>query len=220
LHVQATGVLAINSGFNEVLQQDLRRAETVSLPLALVLLLVVFGSIVAALVPLGVGVLAVVGGIAGMFLVARVTDVSVYALNVVTLIGLGVAIDYSLFITNRVRGAMRRGRSGNNALAIAMATSGRAITFSGLTVAIGLSGMLFYQGTFLSSMGISGAIVVASAVFYGLTFLPALLAILGRNLGRGRVPLFHRTPPGPGGCARMRRPACRRPLRALAPMLA
>src|SRR5205823_6168461 len=191
-----TGLLAINNGFNDVLQQDLRRAETVSLPLALVLLLVVFGSFVAALVPLGVGVLAVVGGIAGMFLVAPVTDVSVYALNVVTLIGLGVAIDYSLFITNRFREEMRRGRSGNNALAIAMATSGRAITFSGLTVAIGVSGMLFYQGTFLSSMGISGAIVVASAVFYGLTFLPALLAILGRNSGRGPDPLAPSRVPG------------------------
>src|SRR5919204_5683910 len=198
LRVQATGVLAINSGFNAVLQEDLRRAETVSLPLALVLLLVVFGSIVAALVPLGVGVLAVVGGIAGMYLVAHVTDVSVYALNVVTLIGLGVAIDYSLFITNRFREEMRRGNSGNNALAIAMATSGRAITFSGLTVAIGLSGMLFYQGTFLSSMGLAGAIVVASAVLYGLTFLPALLAIVGRNLGRGRVPIFQPDASGTG----------------------
>jgi RND superfamily putative drug exporter len=158
LTIQATGLLAINNGFNNVLQEDLHRAEVVSLPLALVLLLVVFGSIVAALVPLGVGVLAVVGGIAGMYLVARVTDVSVYALNVVTLIGLGVAIDYSLFITNRFREEMRRGHSGNNALAIAMATSGRAITFSGLTVAIGLSGMLFFQGTFLSSMGITASL--------------------------------------------------------------
>ena len=220
LQVQATGVLAINSGFNEVLQQDLRRAETVSLPLALVLLLVVFGSIVAALVPLGVGVLAVVGGIAGMFLVARVTDVSVYALNVVTLIGLGVAIDYSLFITNRFREEMRRGRSGNNALAIAMATSGRAITFSGLTVAIGLSGMLFYQGTFLSSMGISGAIVVASAVFYGLTFLPALLAILGRNLGRGRVPIFQPDSSGTGWWHTIATAVMHRPLLVLVPIVA
>src|SRR5438034_5230351 len=220
LRVQATGVLAINSGFNEVLQQDLRRAETVSLPLALVLLLVVFGSIVAALVPLGVGVLAVVGGIAGMFLVARVTDVSVYALNVVTLIGLGVAIDYSLFITNRFREEMRRGHSGNNALAIAMATSGRAITFSGLTVAIGLSGMLFYQGTFLSSMGISGAIVVASAVFYGLTFLPALLAILGRNLGRGRIPIFQPDSSGTGWWHTIATTVMRRPILILVPVVA
>jgi RND superfamily putative drug exporter len=220
LRVQATGVLAINSGFNAVLQEDLRRAETVSLPLALVLLLVVFGSIVAALVPLGVGVLAVVGGIAGMFLVARVTDVSIYALNVVTLIGLGVAIDYSLFITNRFREEMRRGHSGNNALAIAMATSGRAITFSGLTVAIGLSGMLFYQGTFLSSMGFSGAIVVASAVFYGLTFLPALLAILGRNLGRGRIPIFQPDSTGTGWWHTIATAVMRRPLVVLLPVVA
>jgi RND superfamily putative drug exporter len=220
LRVQATGVLAINSGFNAVLQEDLRRAETVSLPLALVLLLIVFGSIVAALVPLGVGVLAVVGGIAGMFLVARVTDVSIYALNVVTLIGLGVAIDYSLFITNRFREEMRRGHSGNNALAIAMATSGRAITFSGLTVAIGLSGMLFYQGTFLSSMGFSGAIVVASAVFYGLTFLPALLAILGRNLGRGRIPIFQPDSTGTGWWHTIATAVMRRPLFVLLPVVA
>src|SRR2546428_5373453 len=220
LTIQATGLLAINNGFNAVLQEDLRRAETVSLPLALVLLLVVFGSIVAALVPLGVGVLAVVGGIAGMFLVARVTDVSVYALNVVTLIGLGVAIDYSLCIANRFGEEMRRGHSGNNALAIAMATTGRAITFSGLTVAIGLSGMLFYEGTFLSSMGISGAIVVASAVFYGLTFLPALLAIIGRNLGRGRIPIFQPDSAGTGWWHTIATTVMRRPLLVLIPVVA
>src|SRR2546427_1346951 len=220
LRIQATGLLAINNGFNAVLQEDLRRAETVSLPLALVLLLVVFGSIVAALVPLGVGVLAVVGGIAGMYLVARVTDVSVYALNVVTLIGLGVAIDYSLFITNRFREEMRRGHSGNNALAIAMATSGRAITFSGLTVAIGLSGMLFYQGTFLSSIGISGPIVVAGAVLYGLTFLPALLAIIGRNLGRGRVPFLQPDSTGTGWWHAIATTVMRRPLLVLVPVVA
>ena len=220
LQVQATGVLAITNGFDVVLQDDLRRAETVSLPLALILLLIVFGSVVAALVPLGVGVLAVVGGIAGMFLLTRVTDVSVYAENIVTLIGLSVAIDYSLFITNRFREEMRRGRSGNNALAVAMATSGRAVTFSGLTVAIGLSGMLFYQGTFLSSMGVSGALVVASAVFYGLTFLPALLAILGRNLGRGRVPIFQPDPSGLGWWHQIATMVMRRPILVLVPVVA
>src|SRR5438094_182651 len=121
LQVQATGVLAVTNGFNVVLQEDLRRAETVSLPLALILLLIVFGSVIAALVPLGVGVLAVVGGIAGMFVLSRVTDVSVYAENVVTLIGLGVAIDYSLFITNRFREELHNGRDTQVALAVAMA---------------------------------------------------------------------------------------------------
>src|SRR2546425_4161634 len=220
LQVQATGVLAINNGFNAVLQKDLQRAELVSLPLALVLLLVVFGTVVAALVPLGVGVLAVIGGIAGMFLLARVTDVSVYAENVVTLIGLGVAIDYSLFITNRFREELRRGRDQQEALAVAMATSGRAITFSGLTVAIGLSGMLFYQGTFLSSMGLSGAIVVASAVFYGLTFLPALLAILGRNIDRLRIPIFQQDPSGRGWWHAIATTVMRRPLLVLVPVVA
>jgi RND superfamily putative drug exporter len=220
LRVAATGILAITNGFNAVLQDDLRRAETVSLPLALVLLLVVFGSIVAALVPLGVGILAVVGGIAGMFLLARVTDVSIYAENVVTLIGLGVAIDYSLFITNRFREELRRGRSANDALAIAMATSGRAITFSGLTVAIGLSGMLFYEGTFLSSMGLAGAIVVASAVLYGLTFLPALLAILGRRLEYGRVPIFQPDPSGRGWWHTIATAVMRRPFLVLVPVVA
>src|SRR3989449_1377509 len=220
LRVQATGLLAITHGFNVVLQDDLRRAETVSLPLALVLLLIVFGSVVAALIPLGVGILAVVGGIAGMFLLARITDVSVYAENVVTLIGLGVAIDYSLFITNRFREELRNGLDPQAALAVAMATSGRAITFSGLTVAIGLSGMLFYQGTFLSSMGVAGAIVVASAVLYGLTFLPALLAILGRNVDRLRVPIFQADPSGRGWWHTVATAVMRRPVMVLVPVVA
>jgi len=220
LQVQATGLLAITNGFNTVLQEDLRRAETVSLPLALILLLIVFGSVVAALVPLGVGILAVVGGIAGMFLLSRFTDVSVYAENVVTLIGLGVAIDYSLFVTNRFREELRNGRDTRSALAVAMATSGRAITFSGLTVAIGLSGMLFYQGTFLSSMGVAGAIVVASAVFYGLTFLPALLAILGPNVDRLRVPIFQPDTSGRGWWHTIATAVMRRPVVVLLPVVA
>ncbi|TMF23548.1 MAG: MMPL family transporter [Chloroflexi bacterium] len=220
LQVQATGVLAVTNGFNVVLQEDLRRAETVSLPLALILLLIVFGSVIAALVPLGVGVLAVVGGIAGMFVLSRVTDVSVYAENAVTLIGLGVAIDYSLFITNRFREELHNGRDTQAALAVAMATSGRAITFSGLTVAIGLSGMLFYQGTFLSSMGVAGAIVVASAVFYGLTFLPALLAILGPSVDRLRVPIFQPDTSGRGWWHTIATAVMRRPVVVLLPVVA
>jgi predicted RND superfamily exporter protein len=117
LAVQATGILAINNGFNTVLFADLQRAEVVALPLALILLLVVFGAVVAALIPLGTGLLAVMSGIAGMFLLSHITDVSVYAQNVVTLIGLGVAIDYSLFVTSRFREELRRGRDREDALA-------------------------------------------------------------------------------------------------------
>ncbi|MDP9252931.1 MAG: MMPL family transporter, partial [Chloroflexota bacterium] len=211
LKVQATGILAINNGFNIVLFADLQRAEVVALPLALILLLVVFGAVVAALIPLGTGLLAVMSGIAGMFLLSHITGVSVYAQNVVTLIGLGVAIDYSLFVTSRFREELLRGRTREDALAIAMSTSGRAVTFSGITVAIGLSGMLFYEGTFLPSMGLAGAIVVASAVFYGLTFLPALLALLGPRIDRFKVPIFQADRTGRGwwhtiATAVMRRP--------------
>src|SRR6266542_349516 len=179
LTVRATGYLAISNDFNTILENDLRRAESVSLPLALILLLIVFGTIVAATLPLGVGVLAVIGGVGATFALSRATDVSQYALNLVTLIGLGVAIDYSLFIVNRFREELARGASVDDAVARSLATAGRAIAFSGITVAIGLAGMFFYQGTFLASMGYAGSLVVAIAVFYGLTFLPAVLSLLG-----------------------------------------
>jgi RND superfamily putative drug exporter len=189
LDVIGTGNIAITHDFNVILESDLQRAELVSLPLALILLVLVFATVVAALIPLGIGVLAVVGGVAGTFLLSQVTEVSQYALNVVTLIGLGVAIDYSLFVVNRFREELRKGMSTEDAIARAMSTAGRAITFSGVTVAIGLSGMLFYQGTFLASMGQAGAIVVAFAVLYGLTFLPALLSVIGKRVDTWRVPL-------------------------------
>lgn len=220
IDVQATGVLAINNGFNAVLLADLQRAEVVALPLALILLVFVFGTIVAALVPLGVGALAVMSGVAGMYLLTHVTNVSVYAQNVVTLIGLGVAIDYSLFVTSRFREELRRTRDTRTALAIAMATSGRAVTFSGITVAIGLSGMLFYEGTFLPSMGYSGAVVVASAVFYGLTFLPALLALLGTRLEAGKLPFLQPDASGRGFWHSIATGVMRRPLLVLIPVVA
>jgi RND superfamily putative drug exporter len=144
---------------------------------------------VAALLPLGVGLLAVMGGLAGVYLLTRVTAMSEYSLNIVTLIGLGVAIDYSLFIVNRFREELGRGATVEAALARALATAGRAITFSGITVAIGLGGLLFYQGTFLASMGAAGAVVVGCAIFYALTFLPALLALLGPRVNAWRLPL-------------------------------
>src|SRR5260221_11280318 len=142
--------------------------------------------------PLGAGILTIVGGLAGTFFLNRFTDVSQYALNIVTLIGLGVSIDYSLFIVNRFRDELAAGESREDAIATTIATAGRAITFSGLTVAVGLSAMLFFQGTFLASMGAAGAIVVAVAVLYGLTFLPALLAVIGPNVNRLRLPRLMR----------------------------
>ena len=182
LSVTGTGFVPINQAFNKTLETDLQRAETVTLPVTLILLLIIFASAIAAGLPLAVGILTIVGGIGGTFFLNRFTDVSQYAINIVTLIGLGVSIDYSLFVVNRFRDELARGRSRQDAIATTMATAGRAITFSGLTVAVGLSAMLFFQGTFMASMGAAGAIVVAVAVFYGLTFLPAVLSLIGHGV--------------------------------------
>jgi len=190
LSVTGTGFLPVNHAFNTTLESDLQRAEYVSLPITLILLVLIFAGLVAAGLPLGVGVLTILGGIGGTFFLNRFTDVSQYALNIVTLIGLGVSIDYSLFVVNRFRDELAKGASRQDAVATTMATAGRAITFSGLTVAVGLSTMLFYQGTFMASMGAAGAIVVAVALFYGLTFLPALLSVIGPGVNRLRLPIF------------------------------
>src|SRR5258708_6168430 len=193
-----TGFVAINEAFNKTLEADLQRAEFVTLPLTLLLLVIIFASLVAAGLPLGVGVLTIIGGLAGTFFLSHFTDVSQYALNIVTLIGLGVSIDYSLFVVNRFRDELARGAGREDAIATTMATAGRAITFSGITVAVGLSAMLFYQGTFLASMGAAGAIVVAVAVVYGLTFLPAMPSLVGPGVTRLPNPYFRRAPTGGG----------------------
>ena len=217
LTVIGTGFVAINEAFNKTLESDLQRAEFVTLPVTLILLVLIFASLVAAGLPLGVGVLTIVGGLAGTFFLNRYTDVSQYALNIVTLIGLGVSIDYSLFVVNRFRDELANGASREDAIAATMATAGRAITFSGITVAVGLSAMLFFQGTFLASMGAAGAIVVAVAIVYGLTFLPALLSILGPAVNRLRLPLFRRATDGRGFWHGLATWVMRRPLVVLLP---
>src|SRR5712692_4042634 len=219
LTVMGTGFVAINEAFNKTLEADLQRAEFVTLPLTLLLLVIIFASLVAAGLPLGVGVLTIIGGLAGTFFLNRFTDVSQYALNIVTLIGLGVSIDYSLFVVNRFRDELGRGASREDAIATTMATAGRAITFSGITVAVGLSAMLFYQGTFLASMGAAGAIVVAVAVIYGLTFLPALLSIVGPAVNRLRIPIFRRSTAGGGFWHGLATWVMRRPLVVLLPVV-
>ncbi len=187
LEVVGAGMLAINHDFVEVAKRDLTRAELVILPVVVVFLLLAFGSVVAALLPLGVGVLAMIGGIAGTELLARHMSVSAYAPNIVTMIGLGVAIDYSLFIVNRFREEIGR-RPVPEALARTMSTTGRAILFSGVTVAIGLLGMLALGLGNIGSLGLAGTIVVALSVLYGLTFLPAALAILGPHVNALSLP--------------------------------
>lgn len=217
LQYSLTGNLAINDDFDRYLNGDLQRAEYVSLPVSLLLLVLVFGTLVAALLPVGVGAAAVLTGAAGTLLLARFTNVSQYSLNIVTLIGLGVAIDYSLLIVNRFREELAGGATVADAVETTVATAGRAVTFSGLTVAIGLGGMLFFPGTFLVSMGIAGSVVVAMAIIFAATFLPALLGMLGPRVNRLRIPL----PAGRGGFWRgLAAGVMKHPLPVLLPCLA
>ncbi len=189
LQARFTGNLAFRHDLDEVLERDLLRAELVSLPLAVLVLLLVFRSVVAAILPVCVGGLAVGTGIAGIMALSRVTDVAVYAINIASLIGLGVAIDYSLFLVSRYRDELARGAGTEDAIVAATRTAGKAVAFAGLAVGIGLGSLLFFRGSFLATMGIAAAIVVTLAVVFALTTLPALLAVLGRRIDAWRVPL-------------------------------
>ncbi len=213
-----TGHLAFMHDLDVTLEKDLFRAEAISLPLSIIVLLLVFSTLVAATVPVFVGGLAVVGGVAAVNALSYVLDLAQYTINVVTLIGLGVAIDYSLFLVSRYRDELARGNSVPDAIARAVATAGRAVAFSGFAVVIGLSGLFFFRGSYLMGMGLGGAVVVLLAVVYALTFLPALLGVLGRRIDAGRMPF--RLPAGEGVWHRLALAVMRRPLLVLVPTLA
>ncbi|MEP7378820.1 MAG: MMPL family transporter [Chloroflexota bacterium] len=179
LSFELTGYGPIAGDANVQSEEDLSRAEIVSLPLALLILLVVFGSLLAAGLPLLVAGLAIPSTLALVFLVAQQTEMSIYVSSVATMLGLALAIDYSLFLVSRFREEMRRGRPVGEAVEVAVGTAGKAVTFSGIAVAIGLLGLLFFESSAISSIGIAGSLVVLCSVLYGLTFLPALLGMLG-----------------------------------------
>jgi RND superfamily putative drug exporter len=180
--VALTGFGPIQKDSAELSEKDLVRAETVSLPIAALVLILVFASIVAAGMPLLVAGLAIPSALALINLLARETEMSIYVLNIATMLGLALAIDYSLFITSRFREELAKGRSVEQAVTISVSTAGKAVFFSGAAVAIGLSGLLWFQASALSSIGLGGAIVVLTSVTFSLTFLPALLGMLGKRV--------------------------------------
>jgi RND superfamily putative drug exporter len=220
LEASFTGHLAFRYDLDRTLEQDLIIAELISIPLALIVLLLVFRTFVAAVLPVGVGGLAVASGIAGIMGISRVMDIPAYAINVVSLIGLGVAIDYSLFIVSRYRDALAEGMPYDEALVHAVSTAGRAVAFSGIAVGVGLSGLVFFQGSFLAGLGLAGAIVVVLAVVFALTFLPALLKVLGPRIHAGRVPFVKPQGPPSGKWVTLVTWVMRHPLLVLLPTLA
>ncbi|HYL41189.1 MAG TPA: MMPL family transporter, partial [Candidatus Binatus sp.] len=177
--VALTGFGPIQQDSSRISEQDLARAEQVSLPIAALVLILVFGSLIAAGMPLLVAGLAIPTALGLIDLAARQTTMSIYVLNIATMLGLALAIDYSLFITSRFREELSHGRTVEQAVERAVATSGKAVLFSGIAVAIGLSGLLWFRAAGLSSIGLGGSIVVVASVGYALTFLPAVLGMLG-----------------------------------------
>jgi RND superfamily putative drug exporter len=186
LRTYLAGAPAFYADVEAVSARDLQRAELVALPFAAVTLLLVFRSVVGALVPLAVGGASVAVVLALLFLVGQRTDLSVFVLNLSTMLGLGLAIDYSLFLTSRFREELRA-RGLPNALGQTVATAGRAVIYSGLTVLIGLAGLLTFDIMFLRSVGVAGVIVVLLAVLGAVTLLPALLAVLGARIDALRL---------------------------------
>lgn len=181
LEMTLTGAPIFFSDIQSVTDRDLRRAEYISFPFAGLALLLVFGSLVAALVPAIIGGTAVVVTLGVVVLVTQVTDVSIFAMSLVSMLGLGLGIDYSLFVVSRFRDELAE-RDVPDALGVAMATAGKAVLFSGLTVFIGLLGLTTFTFNALRSLGIAGSIVVALAMLASLTLLPAILAVAGRRI--------------------------------------
>jgi RND superfamily putative drug exporter len=181
LTVNVTGGEAIGEEIAKGVEDGLLRAETVSVPLTILIQLVVFGGLIAAGVPLLVGALAIVGAIGVTFLLSTGTFQSVFAVNIITMLGLGLGIDYSLFMVARFREEIKH-RSAAEAIAVSMGTVGKAILFSGVTVIFGLAATQFFPLPALRSMGQAGMVVVALALVYGLSFLPALLSVLGPRI--------------------------------------
>ena len=202
LDVRLGGAAALSSDITTQVSEDIARAEQLSMPIVLVLLVVIFGGLVAASLPLAIGGLAILGAFVMLRLLTLVTDVSIFSVNIVTMLGLGLAIDYALFVVSRFREERRApGATTESALARTMATAGRTVAFSGVTVAVALASLLFFPQTFLRSMGFGGMAAVLVAMVGALTVLPALLAVLGHRVDSLRVPGLARLRRNRGGAA-------------------
>jgi uncharacterized membrane protein YdfJ with MMPL/SSD domain len=186
--VQYGGAVTLNEEISGQVSKDLRVAELVSLPIVLVLLIIIFGSLVSAGLPLAVGILGIVGASAILRVLTMFVSVSVFALNLVTVLGLGLAVDYALFVVSRFREELDRQPTVRRAVTRTMATAGRTVAFSGVTIAASLASLTLFPETFLRSMGYGGVAVVLVDVIAALTILPALLAILGHRVNALRVP--------------------------------
>ncbi|MFJ6019582.1 MMPL family transporter [Nocardiopsis alba] len=216
LETHLGGSIAVEHELSETAESDIVRAELVTLPLLLFLLVLIFGGLVAGLIPLAVGGLAILGSLTVLRLLTQVTEVSVFAINVATLLGLGLAIDYGLFMVSRFREELNKGRAIADAVRRTVDTAGRTVAFSGITVGIAFAGLLFFPQPILKSIGWGGIAVVVFDLIAALVFLPALMSVVGHRIDRFRLPLPRRTVTGivdenAGAWARLARAVMRGP---------
>ena len=179
---------ALGTGIGGQVTKDLAVAESIAVPLTLILLMVVFGSVVAALLPLSIAVLAIFGTLAELSVLTHVTSVSIFAINLTTALGLGLGIDYALLMVSRFREELANGVDVPEAVARTTATAGRTIAFSALTVAAALAAMIVFPVYFLKSFAYAGVGVTAFAAMGALIVMPALLTVLGHRVNAGRIP--------------------------------
>src|SRR6266516_2938809 len=184
---QAGGQIPSEGAINKEVTSDIGRAEAFSMPVLLILLLVIFGGLAAASLPLAIGGLAILGSFTALRLLTLFTAVSIYSVNITTILGLGLAIDYGLFMVSRFREELGRTDSVEDALARTVATAGRTVAVSGVTVAVALAGLMLFPEMFLLSMGYGGVATVVVDMLAALTVMPALLAVLGYRVNALRI---------------------------------
>ena len=212
LTVYASGTGVITHAINHKIEKDLALAESIAIPLTFILLAFVFGALVASAMPLVVGVSAILGAFFIIYLITLFTNVSIFALNLITGLGLGLGIDYALLMVNRFREELHAGKSVDESIVITVNSAGKTVFYSGLTVLVTLSSLLFFPQNFLKSFGYAGVSVVSLAVLGALIPLPALMAILGTKIDKGVVRKAGITPKEDGRWAHTARNVMRRPV--------
>ena len=212
LRVYASGSGVITSAINSRISKDLALAETISIPLTFILLIFVFGALVASAMPLFVGIFAILGAFFLLLLITHLTHVSVFALNLVTGMGLGLGIDYSLLMVNRFREELHHGNSVADSVVTTVKTAGKTVFYSGLTVAVTLGSMVVFPQSFLKSFGYAGVSVVLIAIMSAIIPLPALMMILGHRVDKFVVRKSGITPKADGRWAQTARFVMRRPV--------
>ncbi|WP_410535643.1 MMPL family transporter [Streptomyces sp. KL2] len=186
--VRTGGQAAVASDITSQISKDLAIAEAIAVPITLILLVIAFGSVVAALLPLAIGLIAVMGTFAELYVLGSITDVSIFSINLTTALGLGLGIDYGLLLVSRFRERLTEGDDVPEALRTTVATAGRTIAFSAATVVAALAALLLFPPFFLRSFAYAGIGVVAIAAVGALVVVPALLVVLGHRVNSGRLP--------------------------------